>query len=236
MKAGLLFAFTAIAFVGCNRPAAPTAESPDGATFKSGHGVKLPAEMQVSLGLKIIDVGERSLRPRVEIPLHVVRSTFPDAKRSELNGWITDAQSTALRPESPGTAILPDGSTALVTVNRVEKSAHPALGDHEITATIDVALPEGTAIKAAFSGSPSGEVVAVPASAVMKTAEGEFVYAVNDDHFQRVPVATGLRGEDSVEITDGLYAGDQIVSAPVAPLWLTELQTLRAGQSCCEGH
>jgi multidrug efflux pump subunit AcrA (membrane-fusion protein) len=70
----------------------------------------------------------------------------------------------------------------------------------------------------------------------MKTAEGEFVYAVNGKYFARTPVKTGVQNDDLVEIKDGLYAGDQIVISQVTSLWMTELQTLRAGQSCCAGH
>jgi hypothetical protein len=39
-----------------------------------------------------------------------------------------------------------------------------------------------------------------------------------------------------VEITDGLYAGDQIVTSPVNDLWMAELQILRGGKACTCGH
>jgi hypothetical protein len=39
-----------------------------------------------------------------------------------------------------------------------------------------------------------------------------------------------------VQITDGLYAGDQVVVQPVMSLWLAELQSLRGGKACADGH
>ena len=46
----------------------------------------------------------------------------------------------------------------------------------------------------------------------------------------------GAANEQSVEITDGLYAGDEIVAAPVMSLWMAELQVLRGGKACTCGH
>ena len=53
------------------------------------------------------------------------------------------------------------------------------------------------------------------------------------------PVTPGRRGAsvcDFAEITEGLYAGDQIVTSPVNTLWMAELQILRGGKSCTCGH
>ena len=60
-----------------------------------------------------------------------------------------------------------------------------------------------------------------------------FVYTVNGEHFIRTPVKVGLANADRVEITDGLYAGDQVVWQPVMALWMTELAAVKGGQACC---
>ena len=52
----------------------------------------------------------------------------------------------------------------------------------------------------------------------------------------RAPVKLGVVNEDRAEVTDGLYAGDRIVVRPVMALWLAELQSLRAGKACADGH
>ena len=82
----------------------------------------------------------------------------------------------------------------------------------------------------------AGSVTTVPASALLKTAEGSFVYTVNGQFYVRTPVKTGLANDKLVEITDGLYSGDQIVTTPVMSLWMAELQVLRGGKACTCGH
>jgi hypothetical protein len=224
---------------GCDRSNAPsTVHEAPGASFREGHGVKIPEAMQKSLGIRILDVTEQKLAAQVEIPLHVLRdaAVADSPNQTEASGWISKTQAAAIKPGQTGRIILADGKTASGIVARIDKAADAALGDFEIVVHTIADLRAGTTVTAVFESAVAGEVVAVPAAAVMRTAEGEFVYAVNEEHFKRVPVQTGGRNTDSVEITDGLYAGDQIVANQVVPLWMTELQTLRAGKSCCEGH
>ena len=42
--------------------------------------------------------------------------------------------------------------------------------------------------------------------------------------------------EDHVEIKDGLYSGDVVVTKAVKSLWMAELQVLRGGKACSCGH
>lgn len=74
------------------------------------------------------------------------------------------------------------------------------------------------------------------ACALLKTAEGSFVYTVNGSFYVRSPVKTGAANNKFVEITDGLYSGDEIVTTPVISLWMAELQVLRGGKACTCGH
>jgi multidrug efflux pump subunit AcrA (membrane-fusion protein) len=70
----------------------------------------------------------------------------------------------------------------------------------------------------------------------LKTAEGHFVYVVNGERYVRTPVKVGMQGVENVEIADGLYTGDEVVTVGVTPLWLAELQVLRGGKACTCGH
>ena len=79
-------------------------------------------------------------------------------------------------------------------------------------------------------------VVSVPRSALFRTTEGDFVYTVSGEHFMRAPVKLGGVNREFAEVTDGLYAGDQIVIQPVMTLWMAELQSLRGGKACADGH
>ncbi len=79
-----------------------------------------------------------------------------------------------------------------------------------------------------FATEPS-PVLAVPRSALLDAATGTFVYVVNGEHYLRTSVKTEARSADFVEITDGLYAGDVVVVAPVEQLWLAELRLTKGG-------
>ena len=76
----------------------------------------------------------------------------------------------------------------------------------------------------------------LPRAALLQTAEGNFVYTVSGERFVRAAVKVGVLNDEFVEITDGLYAGDQVAAQPVMTLWLAELQSLRGGKACADGH
>ena len=79
-------------------------------------------------------------------------------------------------------------------------------------------------------------VPVIPASSLLETIEGTFVYVVNGKHFLRTAVTVGRSANDKIEITDGLYPGDEVVRNPVRQLWYAELQALRGGKACADGH
>ena len=73
----------------------------------------------------------------------------------------------------------------------------------------------------------------IPATAVLRTVEGTFVYVENGEWFLRTPVTLERSGAtDSFALKEGLYEGDRIVTGGVRALWLAELHSLRAGQAC----
>lgn len=76
--------------------------------------------------------------------------------------------------------------------------------------------------------------VSVPATAVLRTVQGTFVYVENGGWFLRTPVKLGATSPDGTgfALAEGLYEGDLIVTHGVRSLWLAELHFLRAGQAC----
>ncbi len=52
----------------------------------------------------------------------------------------------------------------------------------------------------------------------------------------RAAVKLGAVNGEFAEVADGLYAGDQVVVKPVMTLWLSEIQALRGGKACSDGH
>jgi multidrug efflux pump subunit AcrA (membrane-fusion protein) len=199
----------------------------NGAQFKKGQGLSLTEKMSKAIGLEVEDVGE--VKVASVISLNVSAET-----QSSATGWVTPEQAKAIRP---GVEVELHGDTTFKgTVEKIEVNPLGIMGDSEITIITAEELTVGKPLKAVLR-QPAGDAVAVvPTAALLKTAEGSFVYAVNGDFYVRTPVKTGVTDDKFVEITDGLYAGDQIVTTPVMSLWMAELQVLRGGKACTCGH
>lgn len=225
-----LLASFAAALSGCSDSAAspspehaPTPEN--GAQFREGKGVALTTLMMKSIGLQTAEVTEEKIAPSFTVALHAMH------RGNELRGWLTEAQAEHVQPGMEVAL-----GSAKGAVLRIEKAPYVTLGDFEVAIQTTSPAEAGTAINATFRF-PAGETVtAVPKGALLTTAEGTFVYAKNDEFYLRTPVKVGATSGDHVEITNGLYAGDEIVTAPVMSLWLAELQILRGGKSCTCGH
>jgi len=199
----------------------------NGAQFKEGQGLSLTEEMSKAIGLKVEGIGEMKIAST--IALNVTAETQHTA-----TGWVTPEQAKAIRP---GIEVELHGNTTVKgLVKKIEANPLGVMGDSEITITTAETLTVGQPLQTVLRH-PAGDAVApAPAADLLKTAEGSFVYAVNGDFYVRTPVKTGVTDDNFVEITDGLYAGDQIVTTPVMSLWMAELQVLRGGKACTCGH
>jgi multidrug efflux pump subunit AcrA (membrane-fusion protein) len=62
---------------------------------------------------------------------------------------------------------------------------------------------------------------------------GDLVYVVNGDAYLLTWVELGARSGGLVEVTDGLLAGDSVVTRGAMDLWLVELRAQKGGQGCC---
>lgn len=222
---------------GCTESRASTAQTStvapeNGAQFKEGKGVTLTELMAKSINLQTAEVAEENITPAVQLQLQTVK------RGSEANGWLTTEQASGI---TAGMEV--ELRTAQSTapslkgkVVRVEKASVAISGDFEITVQAPIELDAGTAINATVRLKTSEGLTAIPKSALLSTAEGNFVYAKNADFYVRTPIKVGATSDDHVEVAEGLYAGDEIVTSPVMSLWLAELQVLRGGKACTCGH
>ena len=220
----------ALALSGCGPAEAKTTGQPpeNGAQFKKDFGLTLTDTMKKAIALKVADVGEEKVAPSFTVAL--------SASAHELSGWLTGAQAALVKPGAEVELRAADAPPTRGVVKRVEKAPYATLGDFELTVETATPLEIGARVSATFRA-PAGEAVAaVPRSALLTTAEGSLVYAVNGAFYVRTPVKVGAVSDEHVEITDGLYAGDQVVVSPVMSLWLAELQVLRGGKACTCGH
>lgn len=212
-------------------------ESPSGASFKAGKGISVTDETRKILGLEVADVAEEKLAQTVQFTAqvyvaarnHLTPAINPPAPTLLASGLVAPAQAALVRAGMAVRFSAPSGATAEGTVKEVHSSL--ALGDAEI----DVILSETGVLKSGdfMPGTitlPRAEAVTViPKSALLRTSEGPFVYAVNGDAYFRTAVKVGAENNDRVEITDGLLAGDQVVTKPVQTLWLIELRAVKGG-------
>lgn len=96
-----------------------------------------------------------------------------------------------------------------------------------------IGLKTGEVATHAFEGK---DTAAIPADALLRTVKGDFVYVANGEWFLRTPVKVGRADATHIEIADGLYEGDTIVTEGVRGLSLAEIQALNGGVGCADGH
>ncbi len=189
----------------------------EGAKFTEGRGIVLKPETAAAIGLKIEAVEEREFSFSRHVSAQVIQTTpeiralaaLPSHEAEHIRGR-----------EIPGTRLL-----------SIDRHAEAATGRVDLVFALDAARDArvGDVIALSVPFMSDGPVVAVPTKAVLSTASGRFVYVVNGDALLRTPVEIGVRSEDVVEITGGLYAGDEVVVHPAEQLWLIELRATKGG-------
>lgn len=213
-------------------------ETPSGAAFKAGKGVTLTEETGKILDLQVADVAERKLPKQLRFSMQVFgekhHHSFNQQDHSGCDvhgsGLVTANAAAAVKAGQPVQLLKGTNRPLAGVVVAVQKAL--ALGDSEIVVGVSngaATLKPGEFVSGTLNLPREETVTAVQRSAVLRTAEGAFVYVVNGDAFLRTPVKTGSESEDWIEITDGLLPGDQVVTKPVETLWLIELRATKGG-------
>lgn len=209
------------------------AEAPTGASYKKGQGVLVKEETKKLLGLETVEVSTMPLARKVEF----VAQAFPSGRAEEPTHW----RASGMVPTTLLTGVKTGQEAALRSANgetfsgRV-KSLDATLGRINGETEVLLEFPGPTASPSSVSffhvtltlPATTG-VAVVPRSALLRTAEGAFVYAVNGEAYQRTAVKTGAESDALVEITDGLLEGDAVVTRPVEALYLVELRAVKGG-------
>lgn len=213
-------------------------ESPSGASFKAGKGVTVTDETRKILGVEVADVAERKLPNQIRFTVQV----FGEKHHHLLNqddhsgcdmhgsGFLSTNTAAAVSAGQPVHLLKNTNNPLSGVVLAVQKAL--ALGESEIVIGISnatAALKPGEFVPARISVLRDDSVAAIPQSALLRTSEGSFVYAVNGNAYFRTAVKTGVEADGWIEITDGLLAGDQVVIQPVQTLWLIELRAVKGG-------
>lgn len=213
-------------------------ESPSGASFKAGQGVMLTAETRQSLGVEIVDLADHKLPNQIRLTVQVFGEKhhhLPDPEDHsgcDVHGsGFLSTNVAAIVKAGQAVQLLRDTNAPLDgVVLSVQKAL--ALGESEVIlgfSNTTAALKPGEFVPARISLPRDEAVPAIPRPALLRTSEGAFVYAVNGNAYLRTAVKTGAEADGWIEITDGLLAGDQVVTKPVQTLWLIELRATKGG-------
>jgi multidrug efflux pump subunit AcrA (membrane-fusion protein) len=185
-------------------------------SFKEGRGLAFKPEVLKALGAKTAEAEERPLADNIRL----ITQVFETSPQILASATVPAANAGYFEkhPFKGAKLVRIDRSTASATrlvdlVIALERTPPPAVGEF-----VEV-----------VSAAESTNVLTVPLAALLDGATGTFVYVVNGENFLRTTVKTGARSSDFVEITDGLYAGDVVVTAPVEKLWLSELRLTKGG-------
>jgi multidrug efflux pump subunit AcrA (membrane-fusion protein) len=246
MKRTALLALLALFACGlacCRRETAKceTAEGSPLQLFEKGRGVRLPDDMRKQLGVETAEVTEKLVAAHCDRPAQVFRAAegldpgaavalVSEAEARSLRA----GQSVSLRPGSDCGDSQP--TTLTGTLARLETRTIAVLG--QVEALIEFADPERlfpprSLLTASFTSSRSNLVSAIPLSAVVEGVEGPFVYTANGSHYTRTLVKLGAASDGWVEVVDGLYAGDSVVTKAADTMWMIELCALKGGTPCC---
>lgn len=233
----LLSVAVAAIIVGCGHESPDVANTDEPVVFGPQYSVKnglfVPENTRRSLGLSIVEVTERKLPPTFEVPLRIYQA---DNLRGRASGMVTAAQAQSLTAGHVIELRSRDDEPVAAQVTRVSDQLQKATGMLELLVEFSqpsTAFLPGTLVKATATLKATNNVVTIPRSALLECTDGHSVYTVNGEHFVRTHVQVGATGADVVEIRDGLYVGDQVVSNPPMTLWMTELAAVKGGQACC---
>ena len=213
-------------------------ESPSGASFKAGKGVIVTEETKKILGVEVADVAERKLPNQIRFTVqvfgekhhHLLDQDNHSGCDVHGSGFVSTNTAAAVKAGQPVELIRSTNTPLPAIVLAVQKAL--ALGEAEIVIGVSnatAALKSGEFIPARINLPRDVPVTAIPQSALLRTSEGTFVYAVNGDAYFRTAVKVGAEANGWVEITDGLLPGDQVVTKPVQSLWLIELRATKGG-------
>lgn len=229
----LLVAAVAIALAGCGRePAKPQGTASAGKdlpSFKDGKGLLLPEETRRSIGLEIADVSEQKVVPQFTTQVQVYEA---GPQGTCASGLVTAEQAKSLRAGQPVSLATKGGKIGEGKVRAVNDRTQLVPGEAEVIVEVprsEAGVVVGATLSARFSSGSEETATVVPRTAVLRAAQGDFVYVVNGERLLRTAVGLGLETDGLVQIRDGLYAGDKIAVKPVEILWLTELRLARAG-------
>jgi len=141
--------------------------------------------------------------------------TVMDTSSVTARAHIPQSETAALKPGDAATIHAPGGVQVAGKVTLISPALDPNSTTVEVwveAANPDGRLRPGSAVSVAMVAKTVNDAVMVPASAVLKSAEGTAtVMIVSQDRAHQVAVETGIRQGDRVQITKGLGGNETVI-------------------------
>jgi multidrug efflux pump subunit AcrA (membrane-fusion protein) len=221
---------------------------PPGISFQAKHGLLVPPATAKFIGLEVADLDESKVAATLIFSAQVYRTANETplasihrlaAKNAQASGFVSGGQAASLREGQPVKVTVAGADVFTGYVSSVNHALAKASGQVEVLLAIEdgqARLARGAFVSVTAPLGGDQNVVSLPRSALLRTTEGDFVYTRSGERFVRTPVKLGMLNPELAEVAEGLFEGDQVVVKPVMTLWLAELQSIRGGKACADGH
>lgn len=210
-------------------------EAGSGAEFDAGKGLFIHEEASKTIGLKTVEVTEERLALTFSAVAQVFRIKTVDdevTKKALASAMISSSETETLEVGKTITAYLPGREDPLIgRLTQIDSGTREAIDRVEAIVEVplkDVQVRIGTFLKIEFLGK-NRAVTAMPRSALLNAASGNFAYVKNGNRFLRTEVEIGASSEAMIEVLEGVYPGDVVASEGVEDLWLIELRFTKGG-------
>ncbi|HYG23820.1 MAG TPA: hypothetical protein VEH04_13630 [Verrucomicrobiae bacterium] len=209
-----------------------------GADFHRDRGVVLSDATRESIGLRTASVVLRTMPREIRFTVQL----FGEHHRHQVvenDHSGCDVHGSALLPMEMTNQVRVGQAVELLQLTNasppgVVLNAHQALALGELELVVGFSnaattLRPGDFLPARIRTARERPVLAVPQPAVLRIAEGTFVYVETGGAFQRRKVLVGSESDGWSEIISGVREGEVVVIEPVHTLWLVELRATRGG-------
>jgi RND family efflux transporter MFP subunit len=162
-------------------------------------------------------VAHINVQPGQSVDLNTIVAEIIDLKRLVATVNVPADEAAHIRPGQPA-EIFADNVKDAATAGSVS-FVSPTIDMKTASALVRLSLPEDSAlrpgqfVRARIITEELADRLAVPRESVVKTEDGKVIYRVEGDKAMQLPVKTGLRDGDVIEVeADGLKEGDTIVT------------------------
>jgi RND family efflux transporter MFP subunit len=162
-------------------------------------------------------VARINVQPGQSVDLNTVVAEIIDPKRLVVSAGVPANEAVRLRIDQAA-EVFTDGGKAAASTARVSFIS-PSVDQRTSAVLVRLALPEdsglrsGQFVRTRIVTEELTDRLAVPRDSVVTADDAKVIYLVDGDKATQVPVKTGLRDGDMIEVeADGLKEGDTIVT------------------------